>query len=74
MSVRTAAESGGGAQQAATATVTEDLGPPPDETQFGAEPWSGEGEDPLSNEVLLQIVLSAVPDDQVNRLVWEALG
>ena len=43
-------------------------------TVFGAEPWSGPGEDPISNEVLLQIVLSQIPDEEVNRLVWDCLG
>jgi hypothetical protein len=48
---------------------------PPDESAFGAEPWSGApGEDPISNEVLLKIVLSQIPDEEVNRLVWECLG
>lgn len=48
---------------------------PPDESQFGAPPWSGPpGEDPISNEVLLQIVLSQIPDEAVNKLVWECLG
>ena len=55
------------------ASATADEGPP-DESQFGAEPWSGPGEDPISNEVLLKIVLSQIPDDEVNRLVWECLG
>jgi hypothetical protein len=68
------AESAGGGAQPATDATADSL-PPIDESQFGAQPWSGaEVEDPISDEVLLQVVLSAIPDDQVNRLVWEALG
>lgn len=67
-------ESDGTAAQAATTATDDGSSSPIDEAQFGAPPWSGDGEDPLSNEVLLQIVLSAIPDDEVNRLVWEALG
>ena len=48
---------------------------PPDESVFGAEPWSGApGEDPISNEVLLKVVLSQISDEEVNKLVWECLG
>jgi hypothetical protein len=48
---------------------------PPDESAFGAEPWSGApGEDPIGDEVLLRIVLSQIPDEEVNALVWECLG
>ena len=32
------------------------------------------GEDPIGDEVLLRIVLSQIPDEEVNALVWECLG
>jgi hypothetical protein len=48
---------------------------PIDESAFGAPPWDpANGDDPISNETLLKIVLSQVPDREVNELVWEALG
>jgi hypothetical protein len=49
--------------------------PPPDESSFGAPAWSGaDGQDPISNEVLLKIVLSQNSDAEVNKLVWQCLG
>jgi len=73
---------GGGARAAAApdgapAAAAADAQPQPsiDESQFGAAPWAGDpGADPISDEILLQIVRSAIPDAEVNRLVWEALG
>ena len=62
------------ATRAADAADDASSSSPPDETVFGAEPGSGPGEDPISNEVLLQIVLSQIPDEEVNRLVWDCLG
>ena len=48
---------------------------PIDESQFGAPPWDpADGEDPISDEVLLKIVLSQIDDQEVNDLVWTALG
>lgn len=48
---------------------------PIDESSFGAAPWDpADGEDPISDEVLLKIVLSQISDQEVNELVWAALG
>ena len=48
---------------------------PIDESTFGAPPWDpADGEDPISDEVLLKIVLSQIDDQEVNDLVWTALG
>ena len=46
------------------------------EDEWGAKPWDDarDGADPLSNEVLLSIVRSELADEEVNRLVWNALG
>ena len=46
------------------------------EDEWGAKPWDDarDGPDPLSNEVLLSIVRSELADEEVNRLVWNALG
>ena len=48
---------------------------PIDESSFGAAPWDpADGEDPIGDEVLLKIVLSQISDQEVNELVWTALG
>ena len=71
---------GAGADDAApspnlsSAGIDFDAVSPIDESQFGAPPWNGDGEDPISDKTLLRIVLSQIPDQEVNRLVWEALG
>ena len=43
---------------------------------WGAEPWDEEknGPDPIGDDVLLSIVRSELSDEQVNKLVWNALG
>jgi len=42
----------------------------------GAVPWDEDalGPDPLRDEVLLRVVKQEVSDEEVNRLVWRALG
>jgi len=44
--------------------------------EFAAEEWNVErdGRDPIGDDVLLAIVRNEITDDEVNRLVWNALG